>query len=104
MRWFAASPRRAAAEDHRPKSRPLHLRCSTASVAPILYIDAPFTFVVTHQIEIYFSIAQRKVLTPNDFDSLATVARRLNDFEQLYNQIAEPFAAGSSRATTSTGC
>jgi hypothetical protein len=31
------------------------------------------------------------VLTPNDFDSLATVARRLNDFEQLYNQIAEPF-------------
>ena len=26
-----------------------------------------------------------------DFDSLATVARRLNEFEHLYNQIAEPF-------------
>jgi hypothetical protein len=31
------------------------------------------------------------VLTPNDFDSLASVARRLNEFEHLYNQIAEPF-------------
>ncbi|MGI8805301.1 MAG: IS630 family transposase, partial [Thermoleophilaceae bacterium] len=44
-----------------------------------------------NQIEIYFSIVQRKVLTPNDFDSLATVARRLNEFERSYNEIAEPF-------------
>ncbi len=44
-----------------------------------------------NQVEIYFSIAQRKVLTPNDFDSLASVATRLNEFEHLYNQIAEPF-------------
>ncbi len=44
-----------------------------------------------NQIEIYFSILQRKVLSPNDFDSLAAVARRLNDFEHLYNEIAEPF-------------
>jgi hypothetical protein len=36
-------------------------------------------------------IVQRKVLNPNDFDSLATVARRLNEFEHLYKQIAEPF-------------
>lgn len=34
---------------------------------------------------------QRKALTPNDFDSLAPVARRLNEFEHLYNEIAEPF-------------
>ena len=44
-----------------------------------------------NQIEIYFSIVQRKVLSPNDFDSLAAVARRLNQFERLYNEIAEPF-------------
>ena len=44
-----------------------------------------------NQIEIYFSIVQRKVLTPNDFDSLASVARRLNEFERRYNEIAEPF-------------
>ena len=35
---------------------------------------------------------QRKVLTPNDFGDLDTVQQRLGDFEQLYNQIAEPFA------------
>ena len=44
-----------------------------------------------NQIEIYFSIVQRKVLDPNDFDSLAEVARRLNEFERYYNEIAEPF-------------
>jgi len=44
-----------------------------------------------NQVEIYFSIVQRKVLTPNDFASLAAVARRLNEFERLYNEIAEPF-------------
>ena len=44
-----------------------------------------------NQIEIYFSIVQRKVLTPNDFGSLAEVAQRLNEFESLYGEIAEPF-------------
>ena len=47
--------------------------------------------------EIYFSIVQRKVLTPNDFGSLAEVARRLNDFERLYNEIAEPFGWNFTR-------
>jgi hypothetical protein len=45
-----------------------------------------------NQIEIYFSIAQCKVLTPNDFDNLEQVRQRLAGFERLYNQIAEPFA------------
>jgi hypothetical protein len=31
------------------------------------------------------------VLTPNDFDSLASIALRLNQVEHLYNEIAEPF-------------
>ncbi len=44
-----------------------------------------------NQIEIYFSIVQRKVLQPNDFDSLAAVARRLNEFERYYNETAQPF-------------
>lgn len=44
-----------------------------------------------NQVEIYFSIVQRKVLSPNDLGSLAAVARRLNEFERLYNEIAEPF-------------
>ena len=44
-----------------------------------------------NQIEIYFSIVQRKVLTPNDFADLAAVERRLHDFERLYEQAARPF-------------
>jgi hypothetical protein len=31
------------------------------------------------------------VLAPNDFNDTAEVARRLNQFEHHYNQIAEPF-------------
>ena len=44
-----------------------------------------------NQIEIYFSIAQRKVLEPNDFEDVADVARTLNAFERHWNEIAEPF-------------
>jgi hypothetical protein len=44
-----------------------------------------------NQIEIYFSILQRKVLEPNDFASLADLARALNDLERHWNEIAEPF-------------
>jgi hypothetical protein len=44
-----------------------------------------------NQIEIYFSIVQRKVLTPNDFASLAEVERRLLAFERHYELTAKPF-------------
>jgi hypothetical protein len=44
-----------------------------------------------NQIEIYFSILQRKVLTPNDFESLAAVADRLKSFAQLHNAHPKPF-------------
>jgi hypothetical protein len=44
-----------------------------------------------NQIEIFFSIVQRKVLTPNDFPDLAAVERRLLEFAALYNDTAVPF-------------
>ena len=44
-----------------------------------------------NQIEIFFSIVQRKVLTPNDFPDLAAVERRLLAFETRYNDTAVPF-------------
>ena len=44
-----------------------------------------------NQIEIFFSIVQRKVLTPNDFPDLAAVEARLLAFEALYNDTAVPF-------------
>ena len=44
-----------------------------------------------NQIEIYFSIIQRKVLTPNDFPSLAAVKQRLLAFQTHYEAMAQPF-------------
>lgn len=44
-----------------------------------------------NQIEMFFSIVQRKALTPNDFASLPELARRLLDFGQHYRTIARPF-------------
>lgn len=44
-----------------------------------------------NQIEIYFSVVQRKVLSPNDFPDLVTVEQRLLDFQAHYEQIAKPF-------------
>jgi hypothetical protein len=51
-----------------------------------------------NQIEIIFSIIQRKVLTPNDFGSLQEVVDRLDAFERHYNQIAKPFDWHFTRA------
>ena len=44
-----------------------------------------------NQIEIYFSILQRKALTPNDFSSLIALESRLITFERYYEKIATPF-------------
>ena len=44
-----------------------------------------------NQIEIYFSIIQRKVLTPNDFPTLAAVKQRLFAFQTHYEAMAQPF-------------
>jgi DDE superfamily endonuclease len=44
-----------------------------------------------NQIEIYFSVVQRKVLSPNDFPDLKTLKRRLLEFQDCYEKIAKPF-------------
>ena len=44
-----------------------------------------------NQIEIYFSIVQRKVVTPNDFTSLRELEDRLLAFQRRYEQTATPF-------------
>ena len=43
------------------------------------------------QAEIYFSVVQRKVVTPNDFTDLGQIRDRLAAFETRYNAIARPF-------------
>lgn len=44
-----------------------------------------------NQIELYFSIVQRKALTPNDFPDLDALTERLLAFGKHYRQIARPF-------------
>jgi hypothetical protein len=44
-----------------------------------------------NQVEAYFSIIQRKVLTPNDFPNLEAVRVRLALYEELANQRPRPF-------------
>jgi hypothetical protein len=55
-----------------------------------------------NQVEIYFSVVQRKVLTPNDFLDLAEVERRLLGFQRRYQQTATPFDWRFTRADLAT--
>jgi transposase len=53
------------------------------------------------QAEIYFSVVQRKALTPNDFADLDQIRDRLAAFELRYNAIARPFDWKFTRADLS---
>jgi len=44
-----------------------------------------------NQIEIYFSIVQRKLLKPNEFHDLEELEDRLLQFQSYYENIAKPF-------------
>jgi len=44
-----------------------------------------------NQVEIYFSIVQRKVLMPNDFPDLKTLEQTLLNFQSYYMDLAKPF-------------
>lgn len=57
----------------------------------LVLVHGPIHASWLNQIEIYFSIVQRKALTPNDFESLAAVEQRLHAFERHYESIAKPF-------------
>ncbi len=57
----------------------------------LVLVHGPVHASWLNQIEIYFSIVQRKVLTPNDFASLSAVAERLLAFERYYETLAQPF-------------
>lgn len=50
------------------------------------------------QVEIYFSILKRKVLTPNDFPSRQAAITRILNFQAYYQKIATPFKWTFTRA------
>jgi hypothetical protein len=57
----------------------------------LVLVHGPIHASWLNQIEIYFSIVQRKVLTPNDFESFAAVEQRLLGFQRHYETLARPF-------------
>ena len=59
--------------------------------ANAIQVHTPVHASWLNQIEIYFSVVQRKVLTPNDFANLKEVEARLLGFQSRYEQYAKPF-------------
>jgi len=57
----------------------------------LILVHTPVHASWLNQAEIYFSIVQRKVLTPNDFPDLDTLEEHLLAFGRRYEQIASPF-------------
>jgi hypothetical protein len=57
----------------------------------LILVHLPIHASWLNQIEIYFSILQRKVLTPNDFNSLLALEDRILGFQERYQENARPF-------------
>jgi len=57
----------------------------------LILVHGPVHASWLNQVEIYFSILQRKALTPNDFPSLKVLQERILGFQQYYESIATPF-------------
>ncbi|MQS17489.1 IS630 family transposase [Streptomyces kaniharaensis] len=63
----------------------------TAAFPNAVLVHTPVHASWLNQVEIYFSVVQRKVVQPNDFTDLAQVRERLRAFENRYNATAQPF-------------
>ena len=57
----------------------------------LIVVHTPVHASWLNQCEIYFSVVQRKVVTPNDFADLDTLEAQLLAFGRRYEQIAQPF-------------
>jgi hypothetical protein len=64
----------------------------------LIVVHTPIHASWLNQAEIYFSVVQRKVVTPNDFDDLDTLEAHLLAFGRRYEQIAAPFQWKFTRA------
>jgi hypothetical protein len=77
---------------------PASVQRLTQAYPRLVPVHGPVHASWLNQIEIYFSIVQRKALTPNDFPCLQAVAERLESFERYYESIAQPFEWKFTRA------
>lgn len=57
----------------------------------IIVVHTPVHASWLNQVEIYFSIVQRKALTPSDFGSMTELEDRLLGFQEHYEAAAQPF-------------
>ena len=73
---------------HRGEKAAARLRAHWPTVT---LVHTPVHASWLNQVEIYFSIVQRKVVTPNDFTSLRELEDRLLAFQVRYEQTAKPF-------------
>ena len=73
-----------------------------ATYPRLVLVHGPIHASWLNQIEIYFSIVQRKVLTPNDFPNLDTLAERLLHFQSYSESIAKPFQWKFTRSDLSS--
>jgi DDE superfamily endonuclease len=62
-----------------------------ANYPNLVLVHGPVHASWLNQIEIYFSVLQRKALAPNDFPSLAALRQRILGFQHHYQSIAQPF-------------
>lgn len=58
----------------------------------IVLVHTPVHASWLNQVEVYFSMLQRKVLTPNQFENLDEVRLRIRLYEELTNARPSPFA------------
>jgi hypothetical protein len=75
--------------DHRGKKAIDRLRKAHPNA---IMIHTPVHASWLNQVEIFFSVIQKKVVSPNDFPSLETLSRTLLAFIGRYNQTAKPFS------------
>jgi hypothetical protein len=73
---------------HHPSTFPARLQSMYPNAVAV---PLPVHSSWLNQIEIYFSIVQRKVLTPLDVADEETLTKRLLDFQDYYQETAKPF-------------
>ena len=73
---------------HHPNTFPARLRGLYPNAVAV---SLPVHSSWLNQIEIFFSIVQRKVLTPMDMADKETLTQRLLDFQDYYQETAKPF-------------
>jgi len=74
--------------DHRGQASIDRMRAAHPNA---ILIHTPVHASWLNQVEIFFSIIQKKVVSPNDFASLNSLTATLLAFTDRYNQNAKPF-------------